>query len=70
MYALIIKDRFFCAGYAFNQLIGVEGSLSEATKWAETFVMENPQFKHHSIMVEEIFIDDVSRIGLKLVRNS
>lgn len=70
MYAITIKDRFFNAGYSFNQLIGVEGTLSEATRYAETFAAENPQFKHFSIMVEEIFIDDVSRVGLKPVRSS
>lgn len=68
MYAIVLKHRFFCNGFAFNQLIGMEGTLSDATNRAEDFVNDNPEFKHHTIMVEEIFSDDISRVALNPVR--
>ena len=68
MYAIVIEDRFFNCGRSFNQLIGIESELNEALKLTEEFVKKNPQFKHHSIIVEEIFIDHVSRVGLKPIR--
>jgi hypothetical protein len=57
MFTIVIKDRFFNGGRSFNQLIGVEETLIDAIKLSEEFVINNPQFKHHSIMVEEIFSD-------------
>lgn len=68
MFAVIIQDRFFLEGNSYNQLIGVFSKLYDATSFTNEFIKDNKKFKNHSIIIKELFNDDIEEIGLKQKR--
>jgi hypothetical protein len=56
MYQILIKDLFCCNGKSFDQLIGVEGSLPDATARLIELNKQDFRLKNYWVEIKEVIV--------------
>jgi len=49
MIQIIVKDKFFCNGKSFDQLIGVEATREEAIEYVARLIYREPKMDNYVI---------------------